>query len=487
MMRRGVVLVIAAAGLAGCIDWLGAEEEFCRQQPTPEGCPVLDAGQGGGGGGTGGGGEPDAGQDSGVPDAGPGTPQITFKVVPDGGITGEILWMDGGLLCDGNAPCVFSFDAGTQLTFRGKPGNWAVLVGFRGCSAPVHGACELTVTADATVEAYFDRPNLVFVTSTSHQVGGFALLPDGGPGVDPIAHANSLCAFHAADAGLPGNFIALLATNSYDPLGPLSRARGWIRVDGKPVFDRLTAGSELASPLYPVSRNEFNGSVTTNADIASGLTPSGGVGSTCSGYTSPTYSYALSVGSATFGGSAWFSSPPLNLCNGFYRLACFGTDRSVPVQVDRSQPTNLVFVTTAAWRVDGGVPAADALCAAEGAARTGSDAGTFVAFLSTSAQDAFDRLGTSPRPWARSDGVVVIPRPSEFRPPAIELDAPFSNSTATYFWVGSTMFNCGDWLSSSSNPRRGRAFDWTSQWYLFTTGPYAMCSDTMTRLACFQR
>ncbi|MCC6333127.1 MAG: galactose oxidase, partial [Myxococcales bacterium] len=60
MNRRVVVVLAVAGGFAGCIDWAGAEEEFCRENPTAAGCEAfLDAGTGGGGGvggGTGGGG-----------------------------------------------------------------------------------------------------------------------------------------------------------------------------------------------------------------------------------------------------------------------------------------------------------------------------------------------------------------------------------------------------------------------------------------------
>ncbi|MCC6337729.1 MAG: hypothetical protein IT380_27515, partial [Myxococcales bacterium] len=435
-------------------------------------------GGGGVGGGTGGGG---GDLDAGTGDGGIiGPSQVTLTISADGGTTGQIMWLDGNVACAGPGPCTLLVDAGTELTLRGVPGRFGVLTGFTGCAQPAHGLCQLTVSGSPTIVATFDRPNLAFVTSNAFPVGSFGL--DGG---DAINVANSICAEHAADAGLPGNFIAFLARQSpnRNPFSVLATARGWIRVDGKPAFDVLNdrTADDL---LYPVVLTE-GGTAVGSAEIATGLNDDGTIGNTCGNFTA---SGQLSIGQVAWGGDHWYAVYSGGACVVInYHLACFGTDRYVPVQVDRSISTNLVFVTSSAWRVDGGVAAADARCAAEGAALTQSDAGTFVAFLSSSSEEAFDRLGTSPRPWARTDGVIVIPDPTEFRDRTTSLDAPFSNLENTYFWVGSTSESCSDWSNSSGAvPRRGRAFDTTSEWYSFISGPNVPCSNLATRLACFQ-
>ncbi|GMU60602.1 MAG: hypothetical protein AMXMBFR34_23650 [Myxococcaceae bacterium] len=503
-MKRRVILVLAvAAGFVGCINWAGAEDEFCRENPTAAGCEAyLDAGSGGGGGGlgggvgggtgggvsggTGGGGDPDAGTGGGTGGGGAtGPSQVTLNVSVAGGTTGQIMWLDGGVACPAGT-CTLVVDAGTELRLRGASGRFGVLTGFSGCAQPAHGLCQLTVTGNPTITASFDRPNLVFVTSSTFPVGGFSL--DGG---DAIAYANSLCAFHAADAGLPGNFTAFLARPNplRDPFAAVASARGWIRVDGKPAFDTLDVGSAY-NLLYPLVLTEQGARLTSGVPIATGLSAAGGVGNTCGNFLA---TGQLSVGSPTAGGTRWFADNQGGPCPvAFnYHLACFGTDRSVPVQVDRTRPTRLAFITDAPWRVDGGLSAADSACATTATNSYGADGGTFWALLSSSGMsNPFQRIGnpSSTVPWARPDGVIVGPNPMGLRAEAVDVDAPLSNLGA-WFWVGASGLHCDGWTNPSAggNPPYGAAFESGSGWYpTFRIGP-AVCGRTDLHLACFQQ
>ena len=178
----------------------------------------------------------------------------------------------------------------------------------------------------------------------------------------------------------------------------------------------------------------------------------------------------------------------LGFCFGSYRLACFGVDRSVPVRLDRAMPTRLAFVSSP-WPVDGGVAAADTFCDAEAATAHGVDGGTFKAYLFTGAGSPLDRLGSSSVvPWARPDGVVVVPDVSSFLADAVDLEAPLSNQQQ-YFWIGAVAGgNCSNWnVGDSSYPARGRSFDAEAWDGANVNDGFVMCSDTGTRLACFQR
>lgn len=456
------------------------------------------------GGGTGGGddagedGGEDGGEDAGF-DAGPPPAQLTFAIdAGTAGASGRIEWADGGgLLCDlAQSPCVMTFDAGTLLQLRGVPANtWDVLVGFSGCTAPVHGRCDLTVSSDATVTAQFDRANLAFVTS-GLLPGGFARNPDGGANFEPIATANAFCAAHAADAGLPGTYLAFIGSTptSYNPTGAanIGRARGWLRVDGKPAFDQLR-NNAISNPLYPLVLTERGDPIPTGPAqprVLTGMTTSGVSIHHCSNYTSMGPA-DLTVGAPSMGGQLWADLGWAHACFGTYRLACFGVDRQVPVRIDRAEPTRLVFVSSA-WEVDGGVAEADALCDAEAAA-VHQASGTFNAFLfRPPAADPRTRLnGLSSVPWARPDGVIVVPDVSTFLADAIDIAAPLTNQPGAYFWVGSSQNHCSSWTSASgagNAVQRGRAFDSSANWDATDVNDgFMWCNDTTTRLACFQR
>jgi hypothetical protein len=69
--------------------------------------------------------------------------------------------------------------------------------------------------------------NIAFGTyhGTPSSVGGL----DGG---------DALCNAEAADAGLPGTYVAYLSTSAVDAIDRIGGSRGWVRPDGRPFVDR---------------------------------------------------------------------------------------------------------------------------------------------------------------------------------------------------------------------------------------------------------
>jgi hypothetical protein len=75
--------------------------------------------------------------------------------------------------------------------------------------------------------------NFVFVTSSAH--APIELGPD-------LGAADAICAARATEANLPGTYVAWLSTSTRQARDRLAGARGWVRVDGRPVADGSTLG-----------------------------------------------------------------------------------------------------------------------------------------------------------------------------------------------------------------------------------------------------
>jgi hypothetical protein len=119
---------------------------------------------------------------------------------------------------------------------------------------------------------------------------------------------------------------------------------------------------------------------------------------------------------------------------------------------------NVAFVTSATTTgVIGGVAGADAMCTA--AATSAGLPGTFVAFLSSQAQDASDRLVGS-RGWVRAgDGAPIADTAESMLAGAIfnGIDRDENGvklAAQSFVWTGSTTVggsveNCGEWTTTS--------------------------------------
>lgn len=149
---------------------------------------------------------------------------------------------------------------------------------------------------------------------------------------------------------------------------------------------------------------------------------------------------------------------------------------------------NRVFLTSTLAPTTTGVAGLDAFCQAR--ATAGSLPGTFIAFVSTSTQDASARLAGS-RGWVRMDGLPIIDQVSDLgldsQPRAVvfdELGAPHEGEFAVTGSVASglrfTGYTCSDW-SVSGTTDTGGISDGAGQFLLSGVG--ASCKASVY---CFE-
>ena len=89
----------------------------------------------------------------------------------------------------------------------------------------------------------------MFVTTTTHNgnLGG-------------LAGADAICQARAQAGGLAGTYRAWLSTSTASAFSRLGTASGWVRPDGKPVFD---SRADLTTPrmFHPIRIDERGGDV----------------------------------------------------------------------------------------------------------------------------------------------------------------------------------------------------------------------------------
>jgi hypothetical protein len=244
--------------------------------------------------------------------------------------------------------------------------------------------------------------NLVFATSTKSP-GTFGTL----------AAADKECADRAAAAGLSGTFKAFLSTSTVNAVDRLvvpsttTPARGWVRLDGRPLFDAVTDISSLHRIWYPVLYDENGDALVAGDDgVWTGTLPDGTpTGYTCSSWKAG--SEAGTWGEATSGAQLWVDANR-SLCddgpNYFspFRFYCFMVDKTAAVAPPAPVPGKRIWATKSMFVSGGGKASADALCAAEKPA----DVAAATALLNTTTAAASTLLVPGAR-YVRPDGVLV--------------------------------------------------------------------------------
>ena len=245
----------------------------------------------------------------------------------------------------------------------------------------------------------------------------------------------------------------------------LGTASGWIRVDGLPFaasqFDLL----QRNQVFYPLSVDETGASAFVT--VMTGTDPAGQPFLPCKDWTSTSFSDSIVIGISTQGPIGWTTAAG-SACgddngHGYLgHLDCFGTDLQATVAVEPTDGRK-AFVTSGLWTPGGGLAAADAFCAAEASAS--HLAGTFAAFLATTAQPASARFDLSPSAsrWVRTDGIPVVAQAADLV--AGDLLAPIAADAAGnypplayYAWTGAQYpgdlavlaENCQDWTVGTS-------------------------------------
>lgn len=294
---------------------------------------------------------------------------------------------------------------------------------------------------------------------------------------EPSVVLNAWCNDLAADAGLPGPFVAWVGyvndAGSYRVLDALQTSRGWVRPDGTPVFDTLPP---VDLPFALPAMTQLGTVPSASFDVATGMNGANIAGEHCAGFSSATAT--LAPGHLGYGGGRWsrdelrFPGP----CMAATRFYCFGRGRSVAVRNDPTVVTRLAFVSARGVPFnsgpDAGVAAADAFC--QTAAVQRGYTGTFKALVPSIALTAQERAAPPGPPWARADGTLVA-TPTQLGFVTGALLAPMENTAglgpADFVLTGASgpaapaLRNCNDWTNNMAFSLEGMPFSTGRDWY----------------------
>lgn len=366
---------------------------------------------------------------AGSTDDGGGDVAGTVEVIVEGR---GIVLASGGDACMTNC----TYDAPVTLTPRAAEAwevaaSTAPCAGASPCSPP--GGSKITVTfARAPITA-----NRMFVTSTNIS-----------PAIG-IAGLDAACA--SAASGLGGTFVAFASTSTTSAQARLAGARGWVRLDGLPLFDTV---DQLGVDTLPRAVLYDQMGVATSDGVMTGSTATGLAAMHCSNWTGTgTYS----SGSSANAGSFMFGTGQGGCIS--RRIYCTEIDKNVAVTV---YPPPLpvgrtVFLSSQSVVLGNGIASLDGVCASEAAAAALE--GTYRALLATTTESAAQRVGGVAGIWRRSDGIAVSYEGLD----AIALDAAISLdamgvASSAIAWLGattpyapgSTITTCSDWTSTSN-------------------------------------
>jgi hypothetical protein len=332
-----------------------------------------------------------------------------------------------------------------------------------------------TATPDTLELDAFVEPNVVFVTSMPVVMTTLA----------SRAAADAHCQAAADSVGLAGTYVAWVSTIAEPARLRIGNARGWVRMDGKPVIDDMATTLATGRIWNPIAFDEL-GAQRSGQGFQTGTAPDGNVGFNCNDWTNTAGSTTMA--DAGGGTQSWTSVfGQIAVCNqNNMGLLCFGVDRVARVEPPAEQGRK-AFISDAPWIPSSGRADADARCQAD--AMAAGVPGSFKALLSTTTSPAISRFNTT-TPWVRVDGVLV-------GSDLTRINAPVNvTASGTYIddilnWSGATSIsatpaladNCSNWSLTTGSSWIGRAS--RSGGSLFGGGTGG-CGSTTNRIWCLE-
>lgn len=415
---------------------------------------------------------------------------VTFRAIGPGNDVAAISSSPPGINCSSaGGPCTSSssFPSGSSVTLTVSGVSGSSISGWSpatcsgsSCQVVMNGAQQVTYTATTN--------NLVFSTSSTYNgsLGG-------------RSEANVDCNSAASQAGLPGHYVAWLATTTANATSALGSARGWIRPDGRPFADTIgvdggTTGMINGQVYYPPSVDELGQQV--DAYTVTGTDLYGSAGATCADFTST--SGSLSIGFTYAGNYSWSAAAETS-CNAQGALVCFGIDLSAPIALNL-QSGRRAFVTTGTLATPTSLSAADQLCVSEATGAGLSNAANFQAMLAGVGIAAGSRFDSAGANWVRLDGVPIGSSASALL--AGQITAPVAmHANGTYVvtiggypvWTGASdpstagasATTCNDWMSSTGTVEIG---DGTTTATWFGSQPLSYDCDSLPfAVYCFEK
>lgn len=318
-----------------------------------------------------------------------------------------------------------------------------------------------------TPEADITVHNYVFVTSTQEAPGNLMGLEG----------ADAFCNAAAADAGLPGTYVAWLSTTEIPARERLGDAEGWANTAGQPFAESVDA--LLAYDLvYPIRYDELGADAGSHSAVTA-TTEDGELDTSvdsgdCSGWTSTTGTVRHGRRSAL--GNTWTSSYQ-GSCSAPRRLYCFGVDDAVDVDYNFPTGNRQAFVADGLLPADAGLEGFDAQCRLEAEVAGLPNAELFQALVATSTLRAIDRFDLDGPPWQVVGGGLVVEVADDLKADDPPLIAPIHRGAdgeprLTYWvWSGAsspsvfpTDAPCADWTDTTGATPNG-ASGRTEQWF----------------------
>ncbi len=235
--------------------------------------------------------------------------------------------------------------------------------------------------------------NVMFVTSDGREIWQ----------LDSQAEADAWCESRATNLP-PNTYRAWLSTTMQTAPQRMGNARGWIRPDGQPVADTL-ADLTSGNHLYPPRLDE-NGNDVTALDprIATGTNATGLLGLNCGDLSNRGQDFTY--GNADAASSLWTQNGQRSCDEQDERIYCLGIDHANPIVLSPDANHRVAFISNQKHGVGNGIAALDDVCDTD--ADDASLVGTFRAAVAPQGQTIQSRFPAG-QPWARRDGVVVIP------------------------------------------------------------------------------
>ena len=416
----------------------------------------------------------------------PAPGEVALSVTKLGSGTGTVTFDPLGIDC--GATCAVSVAPGTTITLQGRTQNGAdsYFRGFTGgaCVGAEHD-CVIQVNADTHVDATFDAQdfNLVFVTAET-----FASDLGGTSNYD-VECNNAASAAGINDTDLNGTrFVAWLSDASVPAANRISAARGFVRLDGRPVAD--TVASLVAGAIMNPIRIDENGGNVSDDDVMTGTLGSGDASpnGTCSDWFSN--SGSVRIGLTSGGPEIWtsFDSPP---CAPM-RMYCFMKTKNAALSTT-PVTGKLAYLTNAPYLPGSGDP--DARCEADKPPGTG----TVEALLARTTAAAASHLDPA-AVYVRPDGQMIGTGQQliDVAIASARLDSGiWQSGDGTYVvdgivWTGDTHLTtvpaasdtCDDWSVNTGSGRVGASsYTTTSHW---SDGAFG-CNSGFIRLYCLEQ
>jgi hypothetical protein len=256
--------------------------------------------------------------------AGSGSNMVTLTLEFIGDVPGEVVDSLSSFTC--TETCTRTLPRNHQDTYRGRPENGTGTY-FAGFGGDCTGIAECAITMDedkhVTVEFREQTHNFVFLSSRTEytDLGGAERFDDS---------CNELATRAGINNATDDGYVAWISDDgslALDRLG--TTARGWVRLDGKPVVD--TAADLLAGKLIHTVRVDDEGVTHDNGIVATGTLADGSAAAdNCNDWTSEASGYDFAYG-ANYGGPTYWTELGIRGCNIGVRFYCLGTGLSQPI------------------------------------------------------------------------------------------------------------------------------------------------------------